>query len=106
MSECQEQTAGKNTLLVFNEGLQKLLKTTLESRKYDEEALHMAKIAKVVRHEIFVRELFPFTGKFDHDCQENSVPPSLKSLVAMLLYGPTITDQEAQNSQACLTISQ
>ena len=45
---CQEQSDGKNSLLVFNDGLQKLLKDTISYRDFDE-AILMARLAKIMR---------------------------------------------------------
>ena len=49
---------------------------------------------------------FEFHGQFPTECQEKSIPPSLKTLVAMLLNGPNASHHDATVSQACLTISQ
>ena len=106
LDQCQEQTDGKNTLLVFNEGLRKLLGEALISRDYEAEALSIAKTAKHVRQEIFDKECFRFTGSFPPDCQRESVPTALKSLVSMLLNGPNLKNQDKTDSQVCLTISQ
>ena len=46
---CQEQSDGKNSLLVFNDGLQKLLKDTISYRDFDSEAILMARLAKIMR---------------------------------------------------------
>ena len=50
--QCQEQLVGKQTVLVFNEGLQKLLKEEFKSRDFEKEALSMVHVAKVIRQEI------------------------------------------------------
>ena len=55
---------------------------------------------------MFGEDSFHFTGTFASDCEERTVPSSLKSLVSMLLYGPNIKDQTIANSRACLTICQ
>lgn len=62
--ECQEQTDGRNTLLVINEGMKALLREAMVSRDYEAEALLMVKTAKDVRREIFDWESFSFTGSF------------------------------------------
>ena len=104
--QCQEQSDGKNTLLVFKDGLKKLLRETTDSRDFEAEALAMAKLVKVVRQEIFEWAPFYFTGSFPPNCQENSVPPTLKTLISMLLYGPSVQQQDNTESQASHTISQ
>ncbi|KAG1695324.1 hypothetical protein GQR58_006635 [Nymphon striatum] len=103
---CQEQSDGKNILLVFNEGLKKILKQAVDSRDFEAEAISMVKLVKAVREEIFDWKLSQFTGSFKHNCQEESVPTSLKSLISMLLNGPNVTGQDETETQACLTISQ
>ena len=87
--ECQEQHDGKNVLLVFNEGLKKLLK---ESMSY--EAISMVKLVKVIRQEILEWGLFDFSGTFQMHCQANSVPNTLKMLISMLLNGPNVQHQD------------
>ena len=39
LGHCVEKTDGKNTILVFKQGLKKLLKDKLESRDFESEAL-------------------------------------------------------------------
>lgn len=104
--QCQEQSVGKQTVLVFNEGLQKLIKEELKSRDFEKDALSMVHIAKLIRQEISKTKFCTFSGSFTTDCQDDSVPNSLKVLISMLLYGSNIKDQTATNSQECLTICQ
>ena len=48
-----------------------------------------------------------FTGTFENNCQKNSVPQCLYSLVNMILRGPNIQNQtENKSTQATSTISQ
>ena len=49
VEDCQEQTDGKNVLLVFDEGMQNILKPATTNRDYDNEALSMFKLAKTAR---------------------------------------------------------
>ena len=104
--DCQEQTDGKQCLLVFNEGMQRLLKDAIITQDFENEALSMARVSKVIRREITDGDFFNFSGSFPKNCKENSVPTGLKSLISMLLYGPNIKDQTMKNSRACLTICQ
>ena len=104
--ECQEQSDGKNSLLVFNNGLQKLLKDTISYRDFDSEAILMARLAKIMKREIFNCKPFQFSGEFPLKCQENSIPTTLTTFISMLLNGPDVQHQDNQESQACLTISQ
>ena len=92
----------KSTLLFFKDGLKKLLR---DSRDFESEALAMVKLVKVIRQEIFEWDpAFHFSGCFH--CQENSIPPSLLTLVSMLLNGPNVQHQNIMESQVTLTISQ
>ena len=55
---------GKNSLLVFNDGLKKLLKDTMNHHDFESEAILMAKLVKVMRQEIFDWKPFQFSGNF------------------------------------------
>ena len=101
--ECQEQSDGKNSLLVFNECLTKVLKESMKSRNFESEAFLMTKLVKITRQEIFDCDSFHFSSTFPPKCQENSV---LKNFLSMLLSGPHVRNQDDDESQACLTISQ
>ena len=102
----QEQTDGKNTVVVFNQGTETLLKDALKKRNCEEEAFNFVNVAKYIHNDVFQMSGFSFTGKFTSDCQLKSVPPSLMCLVSMLLDGPNIESQDFEESQACLTIAQ
>eukprot|EP00731_Ephydatia_muelleri_P021817 Em0014g408a len=84
---CQETSDGRNTLLVFNDGFQKLLKDAMANRDIESEAISMAKLVKTIRMDMLDWAEYEFNGKFPPGCQEISVPASLKALVAMLLNG-------------------
>ena len=101
----QEQRQSKYTIIAFKEGMQDVLKQVVEEN-VEEDVATLAKAAAIVREDIFAAGSFVFDGSFPRDCQEKSVPNSLKTLVSMLLYGTNLKDQEALNSQACLSISE
>ena len=90
--ECQEQTDGKNTLLIFNEGMRRILKQAVDSRDLDEEAISTTRVCNSIRADMFNETYVQFDGSFPQKCEETSVPMSLKYLVSLLLYGPNITD--------------
>ena len=73
---------------------------------HEGDAAILAKAAKIVRNEISQRTGFQFGVLFPASCQEQSVPSTLKMLIAMLLDGPDVKQQDSNDSQACLTISQ
>ena len=77
----------------------------VKDRDYSDDALILAKAAKIIRKDIFAHRQFKFTGTFPSDCQSESVPSSLLSLVSLILNCPDI-ERRGQGSQACLTITQ
>ena len=99
----QEQSDGKNTVLVFPKGMQQMLKDGYLDRNGDNEALLLTKVARICRKEILSVDT-SFSGAFLPNCQRN-ITPITSQLVSMILYGSNIED-EAEESQACLTISQ
>ena len=103
---CIEEADGRNILFVFKEGFKKLVKDSIDSRDFNSEALLVSKLAKTIRKEIFQWKKFSFNGQFPADCQRDSVPPLLKSLVSMLINGQDISASESSQSQASSTISQ
>jgi len=104
--ECTVQFDGRNTLLIFDQCLRILLRDAVKDRDYySDDALILAKAAKIIRKDIFAHRQFKFTGTFPADCQSESVPSSLLSLVLLILNGPDI-ERRGQESQACLTITQ
>ena len=104
--ELQEQSNGKNTLLVFKEGMTFLLRDEVEKQDYESDTLILAKAAQIVRRDISNEESrFHFNGVFLLNCQANSVPLSLKVLVSMQTGGTNIAHENAADSQALLTIS-
>jgi hypothetical protein len=104
--DIQEQSIGRNTVLVFNDSIKSLLKDALDSQDLELETLNFAKVSKTIRNDIFKKQGFQFSGNFPPSCQYDCLPPSLLCLVSMLLNGPNITDQPTHVSQACLTIAQ
>lgn len=68
------------------------------------EAQILAKAATIIRKDIFSHKGFNFSGNFPLDCCSKCLPSSLKSLIAMMLNGLDIKDQDKSESQACLTI--
>lgn len=105
-TQAQEQSDGKNKILVFEQGMQQLLKQAMNTCDYEGDALILSKAAKIVRRDILDHEGFTFSGIFPAICQQGSVPAALKTLVSMLLNGSDLTDQELGDSQPILTISQ
>ncbi|CAG9822112.1 unnamed protein product [Phaedon cochleariae] len=104
--EAQEQFDGRHTVTIFNEGMRNMLREALKIRDFSENAVILSKAAAIVRKYIMNHQGFKFSGYFPAECQEDSLPASLKSLVSMILVGSNLQDQVKRDSQACLTIGQ
>ena len=102
--EIQEQSDGRNVVLVFNADMKRIIKDVLSFQQLESDDLILSKAAKMVRQQIFNRQGFKFNGQFSSHCQQESVPPQLLDLISMVLNGTSIQDQESEVSQACLTI--
>ena len=59
-----------------------------EAKRRDSDAWCLARAAHIVRKDILKVDNC-FNGKFSPECQKNSIPASLLSLVGMLIKGPT-----------------
>ena len=98
----QAQSDGKNTLLIFDKGMQQIMKQAVNGN-YEDDVIILAKAAKIIHKDILNSNITKFNGSFGVDCQQQSVPTNVKYFVSMLLNGCTIKHQD---SQSCLTISQ
>jgi hypothetical protein len=105
-SEAQEQTDGRQTVIVFKKGLQSIVKEALKERDFSDDAIALARAAKIVRQDMFSHKGFKFSGAFSVECQEKSVPASLKTLVSLILNGVSLKEQAHTESQPCLTVCQ
>ena len=100
----QEQSDGRNTVLVFSEAVSSLLNDALKQRDFSEDTEILARAATIVRKDIFVHKGFYFSRCFPMDCQSKYLPSSLRSLISIILNGLNIRDQEQSENQACLTV--
>ena len=105
-SDAQEQHDGRNTIIIFKEGMKNMLRDALMKRDFSEDAATLVKAAKIIRKDIFNHQGFNFKGSFPTHCQENALPTSLKSLISMILEGTSIKDVDQHDCQACLTAAQ
>ena len=80
-------------VLIYNKDIGSALRKACE-HDADDDAIHLAKAAKIVRRDMFKLKN-KFNGSFAPHCQERSVPTSLLSLVAMVLCGPSIEIQSS-----------
>ena len=97
--EAQKQCDGKNKILVFEKGMEQMLKQIVAD-DCESYAILLAKAAKIACKEIVNYAGFHFDGSFLHGCQNGSVPTVLKTLVSMLLKGADLKDQDSTDSQA------
>ena len=104
--DAQELHDGRNTIIIFKEGMRNMLRDALRKRDFSEDAAVLAKAATIIRKDIFSHQGFNFTGSFPPHCQEDSLPTSLRSLISMILKGPSLKDADQHDSQACLTAAQ
>lgn len=102
----QEQNDGRNTVLIFREGMSNLLKDAFKQQHVSDNVTTLAKAAAIIRKDMFLHKQFKFSGCFPLDCQADSIPPSLKLIVSMILNGADIQNQEKHESQPCMTICQ
>ena len=110
IQQCPELTSykdGREVLLAFNEDIAAVLKKTTESN-IDSEAMLIAKTANIIRRDLLNMEKSKFRGKFEANCQEASVPQSLRSLIKMITGGASIKTQSSNivENQAAFTVSQ
>ena len=106
LPEAQEQFDGRNTIIIFESGMKTMIIDALKKRDYTEDACAISKVANIIRQDILQHETYKFTGSFTSGCQESSVPASLKALVSMILHGSQLDDQQGNEPQACMTITQ
>ncbi|KAK3731849.1 hypothetical protein QZH41_020219, partial [Actinostola sp. cb2023] len=94
----EDHNNGRDVYLAFKDDLGRMMEKA-HQEDCDEEAIHLAKAASIVRKEMLAMK-YSFDGSFDSDCQTKSVPESLLSLVNMILYGPNIEAQTNTTSSA------
>ena len=101
---------GHDILLAFQKDIGTALKRICQTDE-DEKAITLAKAAEIVREDMLNTKTV-FSGKFELNCQEDSVPISLLYLVENILKGGSIQFSERYtknlkpNSTASLSISQ
>ena len=67
-------------------------------RDFDDEAWILSKAAKIARRDMFSTES-KFQKSLENNCQQESNPQSLRSLVGMVLGGSTIQTQTNDSSR-------
>src|SRR6218665_2176239 len=99
---------GKGTNLMFDEDLSITLSKACKSDSYAD-AMHLVRAAQIIRRDTIDNgSKYSFQGTFSSDCQKDSVPASLLTLVSMILEGPCIDEVGLceQSTAAALSISQ
>ena len=79
-------TLAKKTL-IFQDGLNTIVKDTLQACEFDKDMQTIAKTAKIIRKDILSHKGFQFDGHFDETCQMDAIPSTLKTLVSMIING-------------------
>lgn len=102
-TDMQAQKKGRDVLIAFEEDIGTALAKACEFDS-DNEAIHLARAAKIVRSHMFGKGM-PFTG-FPAGCQKESVPSLMLALVSMILEGPSIQDHSEATTPAALSITQ
>jgi len=74
------------------------VKDALDERNYEADVRSIYKVAKLIRKDMFAHEGFHFKGGFDIKSQIYSIPSSLKTLISMLLIGPSLHDNDSQRA--------
>src|SRR6218665_2357236 len=83
---------GRGTNLMFDEDLSITLSKACKSDSYAD-AMHLVRAAQIIRRDtIDNSSKYSFQGTFSSDCQKDSVPASLLTLVSMILEGPCIDE--------------
>ena len=104
-----KHSQGQGIYFMFDYDVAELVQEASLQKDYDMDAIYIARAAEIVRRDMFQKGA-GFSGSFERNCQENSVPNSLKTLVDMVLLGPSIENQsknvEQKTRQTSLTVSQ
>ena len=103
MPDLQARKDGRDIILVFKEDTGEAL-TRVCTLDDDNDSTILAKAAEIVRKRM-LNMCNDFSGSFGPNCQEDSIPASLLSLVRMILWGSNVKEDEIRGSSD-LTISQ
>ena len=95
---------GRKVALCFNQGLKEVINAVIKERNFSEDMKVLIKASKIIRNDMFNHKSFSFEGKFNSECQRESIPASLHSLISLIING--IDKDVEKNHQAALSISQ
>ena len=99
----QAHRQGRDVMLAFNEDVEQALKNLYE-QDFDSQAMILSQAAKIIRQDV-LNTTSKFSGTFENNCQRDSVPESLKTLIGMMLGGPNIQTQSSNMIEAQTTLS-
>ena len=104
--DMQAHKHGRDVLLAFNEDIGTVLNNAY-GRDFDNEGMILSQTARMVRRSMSETK-YSFNGTFGKDCQSQSVPGLLLSLVKMILSGSSIKkdSDHINEARAALTIAQ
>lgn len=103
--EMSAHNDGRDIVLAFEGGMGAALSKACNSDA-DDDAIHLARAAEIVRQNIFDSE-WKFENSLYNESQERSVPQSLLTLISMILEGPSIDIQLSEHrNPAALSIAQ
>lgn len=104
--ELEAYKQGRDIFLGFKEDLALAVNKVFRD-DCDDEAIHLTRSERIIRRDMLQLKS-TFNGSFEPNCQIESIPTTLLSLVNMILYGPSIQTQASScaKSQAGLSISQ
>ena len=104
--DLQAYADGRDIRLAFTSDLKATLKEAYKNREsWDDEGVHLAKAAKIVRRDMFLLKS-EFTGSFSEDSQISSVPETLLALMEMILNGLNLGNCGRGRHQASQTLAQ
>ena len=99
----QAHKQGRDVLLVFNDDIGMALEQA-RARDFDSEAMTLLKATRIIRRDIMNMKT-KLNGLLKNNCQQQSVPHSLKTMVGMILGGPDIKTQSSNMFEAQTTLS-
>lgn len=97
----------QSTLITFREDIDLHIRKS-SKRDYDSEGLDLCNTAELIRKDIFLHETSNWES-LSAECQESSVPNSLKAFMRMIVRGPQVYDRNGStddDEQVILTIAQ
>jgi hypothetical protein len=103
--DARAEPQGRMTVIVFNEGMEAMLKEALKKRDSTKEAQLLSQTATTIRKDILAHKTGCYTVKFEKNSQQDSYPASLDFLVSMIISGKNLKNQN-HLSQVITTICQ